>query len=269
MSGRGEGLKCFRERPGQAEGQVAILTPTTRIHVAEERATSDPRQAAKPRSRSPPILRGRLPFTFPGCLARNSPHSFSRPPPPSRPLRQDASPERLPRRTHGPAPHQSLDEWTRAGRAARALGSARAHPQWLRGRARLRVQLLPGQLRRRQRRWQAEPAALSGTHRQRPPHPQRSETPIGRGASAPRATIGCGWHLGPAPSAEPGSTDRRGQGDEGAGPGVVGGAWGGAAVALQGLNQDGGRGGCCSLCLARDNGKAGMGAERSGSFWQS
>lgn len=28
-----------------------------------------------------------------------------------------------------PAPHQSLDEWTRAGRARRALGSAGTHPQ--------------------------------------------------------------------------------------------------------------------------------------------
>lgn len=186
-------------------------------------------QAAKPRSRSPPILRGRLSFILPGCLAQSSPHSFSRPPPPSRPLRQDPSPERLCSRTHRPAPHQSLDEWTQAGRAGRALGSARAHPQWLRGRARLRVQPLPRQLRRRQR--QAGPAALSGEHRQRPTHPGRSETPIGRRSAAPSAPIGCGCVLGPAPYGRARIDWQAGSGGRGAWPGAGGVARVGRGVA--------------------------------------
>lgn len=93
-----EGLKCFKE-PGVGRGagghsDCHYTRPRSR---GAKRDTRDLlTQATEPRSRSPPILRGRLPFSLPGCLARSSPHSFSRPPPPSRPLRQDPSPSGSP-----------------------------------------------------------------------------------------------------------------------------------------------------------------------------
>lgn len=236
VSGRGEGLMCSRERPGAGRGARGHSDSTIRVHVAEERR-------ATPKTywhRRPSHEAGHLPSyvagcplpsltVLPGALPTPSAAHRRRPDPSDRTV-----PERLPRPTLRPAPHQSLDEWTRAGRAGRALGSAGAHPQWLRGRARLRVQLLPRQLRRRQRRRQAGPAALGRAHRQRPPHPRRSETPIGRGTSTPRAPIGCGYHLAPPPRPSPdwltgGVVRTRGRGPaRGAGPGRGGRAAAGA-----------------------------------------
>lgn len=109
-------------------------------------------------------------------------------PPPLSPSRS-----RSPRTHRRPAPYQSLDEWTRPGRAGGALGSAGAHPQWRRGRARpLRV---PRHLSRRRR---PVPAEQRAANEQRPPHPWRSKQPIGRGVAVARALIGCDSRRGHA-----------------------------------------------------------------------
>ncbi|XP_031959762.1 chorion class high-cysteine HCB protein 12-like [Corvus moneduloides] len=66
---------------------------------------------------------------------------------------------------------------------------------------------------------QAGPAALSGAHRQRPPHPRRSETPIGRGAAHLARRLAAAGASAPPPTAGPRLTDRRGQGARGRGRG--------------------------------------------------
>lgn len=208
----GEGLKCFKEPAtgeGQAGGKAALLALTTQVHVAgKRRATVETYQNRRPNhfsSASKPVpSHPTWPASlYPPWLGLSH---FPQPPAaaPSRPLRQGQPwhcPSPRPGSPSGhisrsrPAPHQSLDEWTRAGRAGRALGSAGAHPQWHRGKARLLR--LPRHLRRRRR--QPVTAAHSGTHRQRPPHTRRNEQPIGRGAAAPRTPIGCDCRLGSAP----------------------------------------------------------------------